>query len=217
MMERSVTQGSVAGPVAWRGLARRLAVATVMAAAVAICGPDATVQKNQGPQNALQGFSQNRDQPVRIRAASLEVREKDKQATFAGDVHVINGDTELRCKSLVVFYDEDTGGGKNMKAADPGPGGERSIKRIEAKGSVLVTQKDQNATGDSAIFNMKENVVTLIGNVVVTRGTDVLRGPKLTVDLTNGVSKMEGGRVDAFIDTRKARESKAQEKGAEKK
>ena len=183
-----------------------------MTAAVAICSPEATAQKNQGPQNALQGFSQNRDQPVRIRAASLEVREKDKQATFTGDVHVVNGDTELRCKSLVVFYDEDTGGGKNMKAADPGPSGERSIKRIEAKGQVLVTQKDQNATGETAIFNMKENIVTLIGNVVVTRAGDVLRGPKLTVDLTNGVSKMEGGRVDAFIDTRKPAE-----KGAEKK
>jgi lipopolysaccharide export system protein LptA len=196
----------------WRELARRLAIATVMTAAVAICGPEATAQKNQGPQNALQGFSQNRDQPVRIQAASLVVREKDKQATFAGDVHVINGDTELRCKSLVVFYDEDTGGGKNMKAAEPGPGGERSIKRIEAKGNVLVTQKDQNATGDSAIFNMKENTVTLIGNVVVTRAGDVLRGPKLTVDLTNGVSKMEGGRIDAYIDTRKPADKGAAEK-----
>jgi len=197
---------------AWCQRGRKLAVATVMTAAVAICGPEATAQKNQGPQNALQGFSQNRDQPVRIRAASLEVREKDKQATFTGDVHVVNGDTELRCKSLVVFYDEETGGGKNLKAADPGPSGERSIKRIEAKGNVLVTQKDQNATGESAIFNMKENIVTLIGNVVVTRGGDVMRGPKLTVDLTNGVSKMEGGRIDAYIDTRKGAE-----KGAEKK
>jgi lipopolysaccharide export system protein LptA len=195
----------------WSEHARRLAVATVMTAAVAICGPEATVQKNQGPQNALQGFSQNRDQPVRIRAAALEVREKDKLATFTGGVHVINGDTELRSKSLVVLYDEETGS-KSVKASDPAPGGERSIKRIEAKGHVLVTQKDQNATGDSAIFNMKENIVTLIGNVVVTRAGDVLRGPKLTVDLANGVSKMEGGRVDAFIDTRKPAD-----KGAEKK
>jgi len=185
-----------------------LLVAGLVMSAGALCAQTPP----SGPPNALQGFSQNRDQPVRIRAASLEVREKDKQATFTGDVHVINGDTELRCKSLVVFYDEDTGGGKNMKAADPGPGGERSIKRIEAKGQVLVTQKDQNATGETAIFNMKENIVTLIGNVVVTRAGDVLRGPKLTVDLANGVSKMEGGRIDAYIDTRKPAE-----KGAEKK
>ena len=50
------------------------------------------------PPNALQGFSQNRDQPVKIQAASLEVRDKQKTATFTGDVHVVQGDTELRSK-----------------------------------------------------------------------------------------------------------------------
>ena len=40
----------------------------------------------QGPLNALQGFSKNRDQPVKIQAATLEVRDKDKVATFTGDV-----------------------------------------------------------------------------------------------------------------------------------
>jgi lipopolysaccharide export system protein LptA len=169
--------------------------------AIAVGGTDASAQRNQGqgPQNALQGFSQNRDQPVKIQAASLEVREKDKQATFSGDVHVVNGDTELRCRSLVVFYDDDSGSAKNMKAADPGPGGEKSIKRIEAKGGVTVVQKDQNASGDAAIFNMRENIVTLTGNVVVTRGQDVLRGQRLVVDLTNGVSKMDQGRVEGLF------------------
>jgi lipopolysaccharide export system protein LptA len=175
----------------------------VLAIAVVICGSDASAQRNQGqgPQNALQGFSQNRDQPVKIQAASLEVREKDKQATFTGDVHVVNGDTELRCRSLVVFYDDDSSSSsaKNMKAADPGPSGEKSIKRIEAKGGVTVVQKDQNAAGDTAIFNMRENIVTLTGNVVVTRGQDVLRGQRLVVDLTNGVSKMDQGRVEGLF------------------
>ena len=190
---------------------RRVLHAALVAAAMGIAlvpyGIAATAQqKSQGPQNALQGFSQNRDQPVKIQAASLEVREKDKVATFSGDVHVVNGDTEMRCKSLVVFYDDDSGNNtkaQNMKAADPGPGGERQIKRIEAKGGVIVNQKDQIATGDSAIFNMRENVVVLNGNVVVTKGQDVLKGQRLTVDLTSGVSKMDGGRVDAYIDTSK--------------
>ena len=136
---------------------------------------------------------------MRIRAAALEVREKDKQATFSGEVHVVNGDTELRCRSLHVFYDDDSGGAKNTKAADPGTSGEKSIKRIEAKGGVTVVQKDQNASGDAAIFNMRENIVTLTGNVVVTRGQDVLRGQRLVVDLTNGVSKMDQGRVEGLF------------------
>jgi len=62
-----------------------------------------------------------------------------------------------------------------------------------------VTQKDQNATGDAATFNMRENTVTLVGNVVVTRGADVLRGQRLVVDLTSGVSKMDQGRVEGLF------------------
>jgi lipopolysaccharide export system protein LptA len=186
----------------WR---RRLLAAAILTIA-AIGGLDAAAQqpppqqpqKNQGPPNALQGFSQNRDQPVKIQAASLEVREKDKMATFSGDVHVFNGDTEMRCKSLIVFYEEDPKQ-PGMKAAEPGPGGERSIKRIEAKGGVNVVQKEQNAFGESATFNMRENVVTLTGNVVVTSGKDILRGQRLVVDLTSGVSKMDQGRVEGLF------------------
>jgi LptA/(LptD N-terminal domain) LPS transport protein len=37
------------------------------------------------------GFSQNRDQPVHIEAATLEVRDKDKTATFSGNVRVTQG------------------------------------------------------------------------------------------------------------------------------
>ena len=62
-----------------------------------------------------------------------------------------------------------------------------------------MTQKDQNATGDAATFNMRENTVTLVGNVVVTRGADILRGQRLVVDLTSGVSKMDQGRVEGLF------------------
>jgi lipopolysaccharide export system protein LptA len=153
---------------------------------------------SQGPPNALQGFSQNRDQPVHIEAATLEVRDKQKEATFSGDVRVKQGDTGMRCKSLVVFYEQDAEGapkGKTLQAASPGPRGEQRIKRLEARGGVVVTQKDQTATGELGIFDMKSNTVTLTGNpVVMTQGPNVLRGDKLVVDLTSGVSRVESGK-----------------------
>jgi lipopolysaccharide export system protein LptA len=152
----------------------------------------------QGPPNALQGFSQNRDQPVHIEAATLEVRDRQKEATFSGDVRVKQGDTGLRCKSLVVFYEQDSKGGDNDKtlpAAAPGPGGSQRIKRLEARGGVIVTQKDQTATGELGVFDMKSNTVTLTGNpVVMTQGQSVLRGDRLVVDLTSGVSRVEAGK-----------------------
>ena len=158
-----------------------------------------TAQANQGPANALQGFSKNRDEPVQIEAASLEVRDKDKVATFSGNVHVIQGDTDLRSKTLVVFYEGDEAGKGGIKAAQPGPGGSSQIKRLEASGSVLVTQKDQTATGDKGVFDMRTNTIMLTGNVVISQGQNVLRGERLVVDRATGVSRMEGGRVQGIF------------------
>src|SRR5882757_4378873 len=152
--------------------------------------------------NALQGFQQNRGQPVKIEAARLEVRDKDKVATFSGNVKVVQGDTTMHCKVLVVFYekkDEAQGAptgsqpGAPMPAAAPGPAGSSQINRLEAKGNVVVTQKDQTATGDTGLFDMKSNTVTMTGNVLVSQGPNVLRGERLVVDLTTGVSRVDAG------------------------
>jgi lipopolysaccharide export system protein LptA len=176
-----------------------LRMLTALLMAIALAGAPAYAQQPapaKGPPNALQGFSQNRDQPVQIEAATLEVRDKEKQATFSGAVKVVQGDTTMRCKSLVVFYEQNSQGesGSTMKAATPGPGGQQKIKKLEARGSVVVTQKDQTATGELGLFDMATNTVTLSGGVVMTQGQNVLRGDRLVVDLTSGVSRVESGK-----------------------
>jgi lipopolysaccharide export system protein LptA len=181
---------------------RPLCIAAAIAVALGFAAMPAGAQQNKGPPNAPQGFSTNRERPVKIQAASLEVRDKDKVATFKGDVHVVQGETDLRCRTLVVFYEGDSAK-PGVPAAQPGPNGQQQqqIRRMEAKGDVVVTQKDQVATGDLGEFDMRTNTFTLSGNVVVTRGQDVLRGRRLIVNLTTGVSNMEstGGRVEMLI------------------
>ncbi len=166
-----------------------------------------------GVPNAMQGFSQNRDQPIQIEAASLEMRDKKKEATFAGNVKVVQGDTTMTSKSLVVYYDSGADapspapavakGSKSgsMPAASPGPGGSSSIRRLEAKGSVVVTQKDQVVTGETAIFDTRANLITMVGGVVLTQCKNVLRGDRLKVDMTTGVSRVESdtGKVQGMF------------------
>jgi lipopolysaccharide export system protein LptA len=159
-------------------------------------GPPAS-QPGQSVPNPIQGFSQNSGQPIKITSTSLEVRDKDHYATFIGNVHVVQGDTTLRCKTLVVFYDQDTGAAATAKA---GKGtSNQQIKRLEAKGGVVITQKDQTATGDNGVFDMKTNTAILTGNVVVTQGDNVVQGNRLVVDMTTGVSRVEGGGVKALF------------------
>ena len=192
---------------------RRMAAAGFAFALIASGGAHAQGAVSGVP-NAMQGFSQNRDQPIQIEAASLEMRDKKKEATFSGNVKVVQGDTTMTAKSLVVFYDSggsaaapaptNAKGTKNapMQAASPGPGGSSSIRKLEAKGSVVVTQKDQVVTGESAIFDTRANLITMAGGVVLTQCKNVLRGDRLLVDMTTGVSRVESdsGRVQGMFD-----------------
>ena len=204
------------------------------ALAMIVAGDAGAQSAVTGVPNAMQGFSQNRDQPIQIEAATLEMRDKKKEATFAGNVKVVQGDTTMTSKVLVVFYESTPGAapaaaqrtaaagatsgtaapgatpaanpkaaakGAPIPAATPGPGGSSQIKRLEAKGNVVVTQKDQIVTGETAIFDTKTNLVTMLGGVVLTQGKNVLRGDRLLVDMTTGVSRVESdsGRVQGLF------------------
>ena len=183
----------------------------MLAASALIAAGEAAAQHTvQGIPNAMQGFSQNRDQPIHIEAASLEVRDKKKEATFVGNVKVVQGDTTMTSKILVVFYEQNTAPAANgtsatpppIQSATPGPGGSSSIRKLEAKGNVVVTKVDQVVTGDTAVFDTKANLITMLGNpVVLTQCKSVLRGDRLLVDMTTGVSRVESdsGKVQGLF------------------
>jgi len=158
-------------------------------------------QPAQQSGGAMQGIQLNRDQPVKIESDALEVRDKSHQATFMGSVKLTQGDTILQCKTLIIFYEDNAAPASSKKGAPAtaqkgiGGAGSQQIKRAEAKGDVLVTQKDQTAKGDNGVFDIKSNTVTLIGNVVVTQGTNVLRGERMVVNLDTGVARVESDKT----------------------
>jgi lipopolysaccharide export system protein LptA len=193
----------------------------VLAATAVLALADlAAAQTMTGVPNALQGFSVNREQPVHIKSTSLEIRDKQKRATFIGDVHVAQGDTTMKSNTLDVFYDQEANPVQSKPAQQPAqpaqPEGGQQIRRLEAKGNVVVTQKEQTATGDTAVFDTTANTVTLNGTVVVTHGPNVLRGERLIVHLGTGVSVFEG-KVYGLFSTNSARAKAGDSKPGESK
>jgi lipopolysaccharide export system protein LptA len=185
--------------------------AAIFALATAAASEAAAQKAVQDVPNAMQGFSQNRDQPIKIEAASLELRDKKKQATFSGNVKVMQGDTTMTSKTLVAFYEKNAApsasansiGTKSapLKSETPGPGGSSSIRRLEAKGGVVVTQKDQIVSGEAAVFDTRTNRIAMLGGVVLTQCKSVMRGDRLTVDMSTGVSRIESdsGKVQVLL------------------
>src|SRR6201991_3927478 len=112
--QRAVADGPRAG--------RAVAASALLLASIATLEVHAQ-STVQGVPNAMQGFTQTRDQPIQIEAASLEMRDKKKEATFSGNVKVVQGDTTMTSKTLVVFYESSSG-----QAATPAPSAKPAAK-----------------------------------------------------------------------------------------
>lgn len=171
-------------------LSNAAAATARLAAALAILSAAWLPAAAQGSQSS--GFQVSGDEPVRIEADVLEVFDEQGKAVFTGNVMAQQGEMTLHTVKLTVFYaggamgrEMDTEGGESGGAPQA-----QSIKRLDAEGDVVVTTKDQKATGDRAVFRMEENAVTLTGDVVLTQGGNVLRGTELVVDLDTGRSKL---------------------------
>ena len=140
--------------------------------------------------NAIFGdFRPGSTQPIDVEADSLEVNEgKDQRVqTFKGNVAVHRGDTVLKAAVITIF----------SPPGDPKAGAD-AFNRIEATGRVSVSSSGQTATSESATFDSKSQTAVLSGGVVLTQGTNVLTGERLSVDLNSGVARIEqgaGGRI----------------------
>jgi lipopolysaccharide export system protein LptA len=171
----------------------------------------ATVALAQSPKggaalpNAFQGFSADRNEPVKIEANSLEIHDKESYAIFSGNVVVQQGDSVMRCRELKVHYVGSLRGDQKGEkgGATKSPSGQtvtndpaQRIRRLEALGGITVTSKDQKATGNTGVFDMPTNTATITGNVVISQGPNIMRADKLVVDLKTGYSRMESGSKD---------------------
>lgn len=146
------------------------------------------------PPAAAQGTSDllDSDQPIEINADSLEVQQNQQLAVFRGNVDATQGRIKLRADELRVHYADG-------KAGADGLGG--SIQRIDAVGNVFIWSPSETAQGDVGVYDVGNKVITLTGQVVLTRGENVLRGQRLVMNTETGVSKIDagGGRVKGLF------------------
>jgi lipopolysaccharide export system protein LptA len=70
------------------------------------------------------------------------------------------------------------------------PTEESKISRIDAQGHVVVLNATDTGHGDFGVYNADSGIATLIGNVVIARAKDVIKGQYAVMDLNKNVSRM---------------------------
>lgn len=163
-------------------------------------------------------YASNKDKPINIEADSLEVDDAKKIATFKGSVSATQGDFNLKADELLVTYSAGSSGGDKKEAGAAAEAG-ANIKRIDAKGNVVVTTQDnQEATSDWAIFDVEKQEITIgvndNGSVVLAQGGNVLRGSRLVIDLATGRSNMTSTKRVQTLFTPKQRDDDKKDAGA---
>lgn len=120
------------------------------------------------------------DGPIDIVSRQLTVDDLGKTAVFEGDVVAKQGAATLATPELEVLYEDNSaakaagGAAPDVGAATAAPAGSGAsrVKLIRAKRDVVMVNGAQRATGSSADFDQRQDIVKLFGPVVITQEPD---------------------------------------------
>lgn len=131
------------------------------------------------------------DGPIDINAATLEIDDVGKTATFAGGVTALQPEATLTAKVMKVTYS----GNATPETAGGGVGAD--IISIEARDTVKIISRDgRTVSGEFTHFDRAAQTVRLTGNVVVQEAGNMLRGDQIQMDLVKRHTRVSGpGRV----------------------
>ena len=154
----------------------RAAVLAAMLTTAAMFGWIPTISLAQ----SLPATAHDSKLPIEITADSLEVKQNEQLAVFRGHVDAKQGKMRLTANEVWVRYRPESDGES-----------QGTISQINATGGVLFSTPNETARGDTGVYDVDDQVITLTGSVVLTRGGNIIRGEKLVLNLATGQSKIE--------------------------
>ncbi len=118
---------------------------------------------------------------------SLEYWSQRRLAVARGDAVATEQARTIRADTLTAQFEETADGKLNAV-------------HMEAIGGVVITTPKDTAKGDKGVYNVKQQIATLSGNVEITRGESKLNGGFAEIDLDTGNSHLlpdpaDGNRV----------------------
>lgn len=123
--------------------------------------------------------------PFDLSADRFEVRDKEGSTLFTGNVIAIQGNLKLVSDRARAFYTR-----ANTKV---------TIRRVDAQGAVKLTSPSETVSAAWGIYDLDSQQITLGGDVTLTRGSDVIKGQRLELNLRSGITTLDGG-ADAGLE-----------------
>ena len=123
--------------------------------------------------------------PTNITSDALTFNAKERIFAYQGNVQVTQGDMRLTSKTLEGTYTD-----KN------------ELQKLVAKGDVIITKQDIQATGQIASYDAIASIVTLTDNPQLQQKESILRADKIKIFLNENKSQAEGDVRVTFVNTK---------------
>ena len=117
----------------------------------------------------------NPNAPIDVSADNFTADANAKTGVYTGNVIVHQGEVRMRANSVRAHFIDN------------------KPDKIFAQGHVVVDAPSGIATGDSGVYEVNPRLITLKGNVVLTKDKNVMRGQQLVVNLITGQATLDGG------------------------
>ena len=128
------------------------------------------------------------DATTRIESNASEFLQKEGRGIYTGNVVVTRGDARLTTNKLT---------GMCVRTAAAVAGGNTDCDEIDpliAEGDVLYTAPDAKIRGDKAVYQTGAGIITITGDVILSRADDcVMRGTEIVYNIDQGSVKINAG------------------------
>ena len=129
----------------------------------------------------------SKNEKIHIASEKLIADNEALNVEFIGNVIATRGDEVVTADSLKIFYKKSLGEDKKIGA------GEEAIKKIIAKGNVIIKFDDKVAVTEQAEYTAETGVLVLTGpNSKVTSGNSFVCGEKITLYRVDDRMTVEG-------------------------
>jgi lipopolysaccharide export system protein LptA len=112
-----------------------------------------------------------------VKSDNSDIDMEARKAMFRGNVRVTSPGYTLKSEEMDVYFSKTT----------------NTIDRIEARGNVVIDQKDQSGQANSLVYTIADETMVLKGNARVKQKDNVVSGPTIILCRTNDSMRVEGG------------------------
>jgi lipopolysaccharide export system protein LptA len=120
-----------------------------------------------------------KNEPIEITSDRMEAFHEKKMVVFSGNAIAKQGDIILKSDKLFLYYKNEPGKKDKIGTKEIETSGE--LDKIEAKGNVVITQKERRATSEEASYNQESGQIIMTGNAILREGKNTITGCKVIV------------------------------------